>query len=92
MLPILDREWAGRTKNMPARMNLSWMTSIYESMPPQLKALVEWPQAVADAVRDELAGRQTNIPRIQILRKKEGFSSAVVYGVDSENRGVMFGR
>lgn len=73
-------------------MNLSWMTSIYESMPQHLQALVEWPQAVADAVKDELAGKQTNIPRIQILRKKEGFNRDLVYGIDSANRGVLFGR
>lgn len=92
MLPILDREWAGRTKNTPARMNLAWMTSIYESTPPYLQHLVEWPQAVAEAVRDELAGKQTNIPRIQILQKKAGCSKDVVYGVDSISRGMLFGR
>ncbi|KAG4411950.1 hypothetical protein IFR04_014924 [Cadophora malorum] len=92
MLPILDREWAGRTKNTPARMNLAWMTSIYESSPTHLRHLVEWPQAVAEAVRDELAGKQSNVPRVPILQKKAGFSRDVVYGVDSVSRGALFGR
>lgn len=92
MLPILDREWAGRTKNTPARMNLAWMTSIYESSPRHLRHLVEWPQAVAEAVRDELAGKQSNVPRVPILQKKAGFSRDVVYGVDSVSRGALFGR
>lgn len=92
MLPILDREWSGRTTNTPARMNLHWMTSIHDSVLPHLQPLGEWPLAVAGAVRDELAGKQSNIPRIQILRKKEGFSKNVVYGVDSTNSGTLLGR
>ena len=68
------------------------MTSIYESSPRHLRHLVEWPQAVAEAVRDELAGKQSNVPRVPILQKKAGFSRDVVYGVDSVSRGALFGR
>lgn len=90
MLPILDREWAGRTKNTPARMNLDWVASIYRSVPEQLQGYVEWPQAIADAVRDELAGKQTTIPRIQILPKKLG-GIRDGYGFNITSRGSLLG-
>ena len=47
---------------------------------------------MAEAVRDELAGKQSNVPRVPILQKKAGFSRDVVYGVDSVSRGALFGR
>ncbi|KAL2061575.1 hypothetical protein VTL71DRAFT_6952 [Oculimacula yallundae] len=89
MLPILDREWAGRPKNTPARMNFEWMKTIYKSTPEGLRYLVEWPQAVAEAVKDELAGKQTNERRIPILPKQKGPKPD---NIDSLSRGALFGR
>ncbi|CZR62609.1 uncharacterized protein PAC_12506 [Phialocephala subalpina] len=80
MLPILDREWAGRTKTTPCRMNLDWVARINESLPAHMKHYVDWPTAVADAVLEELTGVHVTIPRISILRKKEGLSKDVVLG------------
>lgn len=76
MLPILDREWAGRTKNTPARMNLAWMTTIYETSPEGLRNLVEWPQKVAEAVNDErkLYLRQFYLRWLQVCLGLKGIS------------------
>lgn len=80
LLPILDREWAGRTKTTPCRMNLDWVARINDSLPSGMRHYVAWPTAVADAVLEELSGVHVTIPRISILRKKEGLSRTVVLG------------
>jgi hypothetical protein len=78
LVPILDREWAGRIKTTPARMNIVWITSILEGTPYNLRHFLNWPTAIMEAVGDELAGKQNIIPRISILRKNEGFSKDLV--------------
>jgi hypothetical protein len=80
MLPILDREWGGRTKTTPCRMNLDWVTRINEGLPEHMRCFMEWPTAVADAVLEELTTVHVTIPRVLNLRKKEGAKGDVVLG------------
>ncbi|KAF8861135.1 hypothetical protein BDZ45DRAFT_740735 [Acephala macrosclerotiorum] len=80
LLPILDREWAGRTKTTPCRMNLDWVARINEGLPANVRHYADWPTAVADAVFEELSGVHSTIPRISILRVKEGHSKGLVLG------------
>ena len=80
LAPILDREWAGRTKPTPCKMDLDWIATISAGLPAHMRCYVEWPLAVADAVLEELTGVQLAVPRIPILRKKEGFSRDIILG------------
>lgn len=80
ILPILDREWGGRTKTTPCRMNLDWVPRINDSLPPHMRYFMEWPTAVAAAVLEELTTVHVTIPRVSNLRKKEGLSKDVVLG------------
>lgn len=81
MAPILDREYGQRGRMTPLRYHLSWIDSILDLLPPNMKHLMEWPKAVADCVRDELNGKQAPVTRMSILRKKEGFSRRFAEGV-----------
>ncbi|KUJ10463.1 uncharacterized protein LY89DRAFT_656240 [Mollisia scopiformis] len=80
MLPILDREWGGRTKTTPCRMNLDWVARINDSIPSHMSYYLDWPTAVADAVLEELSGIHVTIPKLSILRKKIAPGKDVVLG------------
>jgi hypothetical protein len=50
---------------------------VYDALPPEKKQLTDWPRAIAESVDDELSGKQAPVPKISILRKKEGFNVGV---------------
>ena len=50
---------------------------MYDLLPPEKKNLTDWPRAIAESVDDELSGKQTQVPKISILRRKEGFNVGV---------------
>lgn len=75
LFPILDREWsAGRSKLAAGRMNVTWITSIAANTSQSLRHLLEWPLAIMEAVQDELDGKQSIVPKIEVLRKNKGLS------------------
>jgi hypothetical protein len=78
MLPIMAREWEGRTRTMPIRPSLEWISSISSSLPTHMRRYVEWPRAIADTVCDELAGKLPATSRRLVLRKNEGLSRDIV--------------
>ena len=78
MAPILDREYGQRGRATPIRYHLDWIDSTLGLLSERMKYLLEWPKAVADCVRDELQEKQAPVPRISILRKKEGLSTRFV--------------
>jgi hypothetical protein len=67
--PIIDREYAGRTRTQPARGHLDWLSMLYANCPLSLRKYLEWPMAVKDCVRDEIDGKEKLISTISILRK-----------------------
>ena len=75
--PIIDREWAGRQRSTPVRTSLEWIRSVSDLLPPDKKSLAEWPRAIADSVVEELSGKQSIVPKISILRRREGHNVAV---------------
>lgn len=78
MLPILDREWAGRTKNTPCRMNPDWMNTINEGLPVHMRHFMEWPTTVAGAVSNEISTGHCTSPKVSKLRKKGGLKGDVM--------------
>jgi hypothetical protein len=78
MLPILAREWEGRTRAMPIRPSLDWISSISSSLPTHMRRYVEWPKTIADTVCDELAGKLPATSKRLILRKNEGLSRDII--------------
>jgi hypothetical protein len=78
MLPIMAREWEGRIRATPIRPSLDWISSISSSVPPHMRPSVEWPKAIADTVRDELAGKLPATSNYLVLRKNEGLSPDIV--------------
>jgi len=78
MLPIMAREWEGRTRAMPIRPTLDWISSISSSLPTHLLPYVEWPKTIADTVCDELAGKLPATSSRLVLRKNEGLSRDIV--------------
>lgn len=80
MLPVLDREWGGRTKTTPCRMNLDWVPRIIEGLPLHMRGYMDWPTAVAHAVLEELSTVHVTIPRVSNLRKREAVKGDVVLG------------
>jgi hypothetical protein len=78
MLPIMAREWEGRTRAMPIQPSLDWILSISSSLPTHMLPYIEWPKAIADTVCDELAGELPATSRRLVLRKNEGLSRDVV--------------
>ena len=76
--PIIDREWHGRSKTTPVRAHLDWIFSAYDAVPPLMRRYVEWPHAIATAIKDEISGKQTLLPTVSILRRKEGLSRGIV--------------
>jgi hypothetical protein len=77
VIPIVDREYNGRARAMPARGNMDWISSLYKSCPGHLRKYMEWTVAVKDCVMDELVGKEKLVPTVSILRKKEGLSKAI---------------
>jgi hypothetical protein len=75
--PIIDREYNGRVRAMPAKGHLDWIDSLHKECPMHLKVYMEWPVAVKDCVGDELNGKERIVPTVSILRKKQGLSIAV---------------
>ena len=78
MLPIMAREWEGRVRTTPIRPSLDYISSISSSVPPHMRPYMEWPKAIADTVRDELAGKLPATSRHLVLRKNEGLSRDIV--------------
>jgi hypothetical protein len=78
MLPIMAREWQGRTRTTPVRTILEWILSISSSIPTHMRQYVEWPKAIADAVHDELSGKLPTASKRPVLRKNEGLSLDIV--------------
>jgi len=70
--PIIDREWAHRTRATPVRSPLIWISNIYRDCPSRLKDYLKWPRDIGDAVSEEIAGKTTSMPIIAILKKGEG--------------------
>lgn len=64
---------------MPAKGSIDWIRQLYEGLPESLKPFGMWPIAVADAVEDELRGVEGAVPRVSILRRKEGLSRDIVW-------------
>ncbi|KAH6673653.1 hypothetical protein B0J14DRAFT_53362 [Halenospora varia] len=77
MAPIIDREYTG-VRPIPIRNQTLWISSAYENAPPEMKNFLAWPKAISDCVLEELAGRQSLIPHISILRRSEGLSKRYV--------------
>lgn len=77
MAPIIDREYTG-ARPIPIRNQTLWISSAYENAPPEMKNFLAWPKAISDCVLEELAGRQSLIPHISILRRSEGLSKRYV--------------
>lgn len=75
--PIMDREWMGRKRSTPVRIHLSWIHSVSTLLSADDQYLIEWPRAIANSVADELSGKQSVIPKVSILRKREGYSVGV---------------
>ena len=75
--PIVDREYNERSRSMPARGHMDWISSLCNDCPGHLKKYMQWPIAVKDCILDELRGKERLIPTISILRKKEGLSKSM---------------
>jgi hypothetical protein len=65
-------------------MDLDWLATISAGLPAHMRCYVEWPTSVADAVLEELTEAHLAVPRIPILRKKEGLSRDVILGWHSK--------
>ena len=73
--PIIDREWMGRKRSTPIRTNLDWINGIALMLPTEKKYLVDWPRSIAEGVEEELAGTISVVPKVSILRRKEGLNA-----------------
>ncbi|KUJ10794.1 uncharacterized protein LY89DRAFT_595727 [Mollisia scopiformis] len=80
LLPILTREWSNRKRSTPAQINLNWIFSISDSLPKDLQKYCVWPRAIAEAVQEELSHTQPPVPKVSILRKREGHSQDIILG------------
>lgn len=93
--PIIDREWAGRNRSTPLRCNLSWVNFVEDELPANKRHFIDWPRAIAESVEEELQGKQSPVPKVSILRRKEGFNvrafwSRVVEGDKMEDWYTLF--
>ena len=77
LVPVLEREYVGRTRATPDRGYLNWISVLHRDSPLHLRKYLQWSMTVKDYFRVEIEEPKKLIPTVSIMRREDGLSEAV---------------